>query len=110
MGSSVSRKKEEFTLDDLLKLNLLEFQVMRLRLGIVDERQYTLSEVSWLFGISRERVRQIQKLVIRKIQNKFVRRGLGLWSKRGIINYDSDGLGFLDHQKAFYESVGRKER
>ena len=64
--------------DELLKKDMAEIfyilsprerDVLRLRFGIDDGRQRTLNEVGELFGITRERVRQIIDGAIDKLRN-----------------------------------------
>jgi RNA polymerase primary sigma factor len=47
-----------------------EEQILRLRFGIGEPRSYTLEEVGKRFGISRERVRQIEQRALSKLQAK----------------------------------------
>jgi len=47
-----------------------EEQILRLRFGIGEPRSYTLEEVGKRFGISRERVRQIEQKALSKLQAK----------------------------------------
>lgn len=49
-------------------LNSREEQILRLRFGIGEPTSYTLEEVGKRFGISRERVRQIEQKAIRKLK------------------------------------------
>jgi RNA polymerase primary sigma factor len=58
-------------LDGLLaKLQAREREVLSLRFGLADGEAHTLSEVAQVFGISRERVRQIERQAIfRLLQN-----------------------------------------
>ncbi|KXS45580.1 MAG: RNA polymerase primary sigma factor [Candidatus Frackibacter sp. T328-2] len=44
-------------------------EVVRLRFGLVDSRPRTLKEVGEVFGLSRERIRQIQELAFRKLRH-----------------------------------------
>ena len=46
----------------------LEREVVRLRYGLDDGRERTLEEVGQLFGITRERVRQIEFKAMRKLR------------------------------------------
>ena len=43
-----------------------EDQVLRMRFGLYDGRYYTLQEVADLFGITPERVRQIEMKLLRR--------------------------------------------
>ncbi|CAM3417064.1 sigma-70 family RNA polymerase sigma factor [Stackebrandtia soli] len=52
----------------LMSLSPREQGVLRLRYGIDDGRQRTLEEVGKAFGLSRERVRQIEKLTLHKLR------------------------------------------
>ena len=61
-------KKE---IDSLLKtLSPREEMVLRLRFGLDDGKIYTLEEVGDKFQVTRERVRQIEKKALYKLQNK----------------------------------------
>ena len=46
-----------------------EEQVMRLRFGLDDGRAETLQEVGDKFGITRERIRQIEKRALRRLRH-----------------------------------------
>lgn len=46
-----------------------EEKVLRMRLGIGEERDYTLEEVGETFGLTRERIRQIEVKALRKLQH-----------------------------------------
>lgn len=46
-----------------------EEKVLRMRLGIGEERDYTLEEVGETFGLTRERIRQIEAKALRKLQH-----------------------------------------
>lgn len=57
------------TIEELLgTLNEREAQVIRLRFGIGDNRSRTLEEVGEIFGVTRERIRQIEAKAIRKMR------------------------------------------
>ncbi len=60
--------QERKTRDLLSLLNSREEQILRLRFGIGEPTSYTLEEVGKRFGISRERVRQIEHRAIKKLQ------------------------------------------
>jgi len=49
-------------------LNYREREIMKLRYGIDSDTNYTLEEVGKIFGITRERVRQIEAKALRKLQ------------------------------------------
>ncbi len=53
-----------------------ESHVLQLRFGLQDGRSYTLEEVGRKFGITRERVRQIEKKALRKLRHVNHRRSL----------------------------------
>jgi RNA polymerase primary sigma factor len=56
------------TQDLLSLLNSREEQILRLRFGIGEPSSYTLEEVGKRFGISRERVRQIEWKALKKLK------------------------------------------
>ncbi len=57
-------------LDDLLgTLTEREAEVLRMRYGLYDGRQHTLEEVGKMFGVTRERIRQIENKAIRKLRH-----------------------------------------
>jgi RNA polymerase primary sigma factor len=62
--------QERKTRDLLSLLNSREAQILRLRFGIGEPTSYTLEEVGKRFGISRERVRQIEHKAIKKLQGQ----------------------------------------
>jgi len=56
-------------LDEALdKLNEREAQVLKMRKGLVDGREHTLEEVGQHFGVTRERIRQIENKALRKLK------------------------------------------
>ena len=57
------------TRDLLSLLNSREEKILRFRFGIGEPSNYTLEEVGKRFGISRERVRQIEQRALRKLKN-----------------------------------------
>ncbi|HSL93019.1 MAG TPA: RNA polymerase sigma factor RpoD [Bacillota bacterium] len=57
-------------LDDVLStLTLREQKVLRLRFGLEDGRSRTLEEVGQEFGVTRERIRQIEAKALRKLRH-----------------------------------------
>jgi len=52
----------------LNKLNEREAMVLKLRKGLVDGREHTLEEVGSHFGVTRERIRQIENKALRKLK------------------------------------------
>ncbi len=55
--------------DVLLGLTAREQRVLELRYGLRGHRAYTLKEVGKIFGLTRERVRQIEKEALRKLRH-----------------------------------------
>ena len=52
----------------LSSLSPREQKVLRMRFGIDQETEYTLEEVGVSFGLTRERIRQIEKEAIHKLR------------------------------------------
>jgi RNA polymerase primary sigma factor len=52
----------------LERLSAREATVLKLRKGLVDGREYTLEEVGREFGLTRERIRQIESKALRKLK------------------------------------------
>lgn len=53
-----------------------EASILKLRFGLDGERKHTLKELGELFGVTRERIRQIQKGALRKLRNPIYRSRL----------------------------------
>jgi RNA polymerase primary sigma factor len=56
-------------LEVMASLSVKERDVLRLRFGLDDGRQRTLEEVGQLFGVTRERIRQIEAKALRKLRH-----------------------------------------
>jgi len=57
----------------LARLSRREEEVLRLRFGLDRERSHTLREIGKIFGISRERIRQIERDALTKLSSKHLR-------------------------------------
>ena len=77
IGTPYAADPEELFTEALLKeqirkvlatLTPRERRILELRFGLNDEHRHTLEEVSRIYGISRERVRQIEAKAIRKLR------------------------------------------
>ncbi len=53
----------------LSSLNPREAKILRMRFGIEEKRDYTLEELGRQFGITRERIRQIEAKALRKLKH-----------------------------------------
>jgi len=60
----------------LESLNHREREIIRLRFGLADGYTYKLEEVGRIFQVTRERVRQIEMIAMRKLQHAFRARNL----------------------------------
>ena len=71
--SSIKQISSELLREDLSEvlctLSARERDVLRLRFGMDDGRQRTLEEVGSLFGVTRERIRQIEAKALRKLRH-----------------------------------------
>ena len=69
---------EEYATNELLKDEIAEVlltltereeRVIRLRFGLEDGKSRTLEEVGQMFGVTRERIRQIEAKALRKLRH-----------------------------------------
>lgn len=61
-------------------LNVRERQIIRLRYGIADGIQKSLSEIGNMFGLSKERVRQLESRALYKLKQCLVSQELGAYT------------------------------
>ena len=67
---SINQSLKEDILNVLSNLSDREEKVLRFRFGIDDGRYKTLEEVGQIFGVTRERIRQIETKAIKRIRNQ----------------------------------------
>jgi RNA polymerase primary sigma factor len=60
----------------LSSLSPREARILRMRFGLDDNRPYTLEEVGAKFGLTRERIRQIEGKALRRLRNPCYARKL----------------------------------
>jgi RNA polymerase primary sigma factor len=73
----LSRLIDKERIDNLLeKMSPREREILDMRFGIMDGKVYTLAQIAKKFGISRERVRQIEEQALKKLR-KFVKEQEG---------------------------------
>ena len=63
-----SRHLAEQTRRVLSVLTPREEKILRMRFGIGEKADYTLEEISQVFNLTRERIRQIEAAALRKLQ------------------------------------------
>jgi RNA polymerase primary sigma factor len=66
---TMNRALEEELQNLLASLPAKERRVIELRFGLGDGRSRTLEEVGWEFGVTRERIRQIEAKALRKLRH-----------------------------------------
>ena len=82
LGALIEDKKSISPLDAVINrdlqekihkmLNMLspkDERILRMRFGLGDEMPHTLEEVGQMFGVSRERIRQIEAQALRKLKH-----------------------------------------
>lgn len=67
-AEAIRRDVQETVHKVLDELPIREKEIIKLRYGISDGRRYTLEEIGKIFNITRERVRQIEGKVLRKLK------------------------------------------
>ncbi len=68
-GSITAQLLQEDIIEVLSKLSHRERDLMRLRFGLDDGRPRTLEEIAQLYGVTRERIRQIEAKALRKLRS-----------------------------------------
>lgn len=89
LGDFIADPKSPSPLNELIKVSLKEEidkvlatltpreeKVIRMRLGIGEKTDYTLEEVGEVFGLTRERIRQIEAKALRKLKHPSRRKRL----------------------------------
>ena len=71
MDAASNQILKEQIADVLCTLNEREAQVLQLRFGLEDGRTRTLEEVGNSFGVTRERIRQIEAKALRKLRHPY---------------------------------------
>ena len=61
-----------------IELTKKERQVIKMRFGFIDGSAQTLEEVGQYFGVTRERIRQIECTAILKLRAVYKKRGIEL--------------------------------
>ncbi|MDR0336398.1 MAG: sigma-70 family RNA polymerase sigma factor [Planctomycetaceae bacterium] len=72
--------------DVLQALTVREREIIKLRFGLADGSVHTLDEVSKMFSVTRERVRQIEAKAVRKLQHPVRSRKLSCFVEAGVGN------------------------
>lgn len=69
MDSVIDEDLSKSVLRALESLNPREQRIIRMRFGIGEKESHTLAEIGREFGLSRERIRQLQALALRKLRS-----------------------------------------
>lgn len=101
----------EHALDDILNvLTPRNKQIMRLRFGLVDGKIHTLDEVGKLFGVTRERVRQIELESIKKMKHpKNLRKVIEYADNPELVMAEAYKLFKIDPSKKFLDEEEKKD-
>jgi len=71
--SAILKRTVQNRIDDILSmLTPKEQEIIRMRFGIGIETTYTLNEIGDIFGVTRERIRQIEKSALDKISSSYI--------------------------------------
>lgn len=71
--SAILKRTVQNRVEDILSLlNPKEQEIIRMRFGIGIETTYTLNEIGDKFGVTRERIRQIEKSALDKIASSYI--------------------------------------
>ncbi len=84
--SVINLDLRERTAEILKMLTPREAEILKMRFGLQDDRVYTLEEVGLHFGLTRERIRQIEIKALRKLRDRSRGRHL-----RGLLGSGSRG-------------------
>lgn len=76
LASALGREVQQQANDALMQLDPRERQVIRLRFGFDHDKGMTLSQIGKVVGLSRERVRQIERVALQKIHDWAFRTGV----------------------------------
>jgi RNA polymerase primary sigma factor len=74
-------KLQEETRRMLASLSPREEKIIRMRFGIKEKSDYTLDETGQVFGVTRERIRQIEAKALQKLRHQ--QRAAGFWAVKG---------------------------
>jgi RNA polymerase primary sigma factor len=80
---TINHNVEEKTTRALSALPSREEKVLRMRYGIGEERNYTLKEVGEHFNLTRERIRQIEVLALKKLKHSATIKEIKGFYERG---------------------------
>jgi len=77
-SETFDRQMDQQTLEDALHaLSPREQQILKCRFGLGNEPEQTLEEVSSVLGVTRERIRQLQKKALDKLRFRLRARSAG---------------------------------